>query len=248
MATKKTKRKEVPATVGSKSAPSVHLSNTAPTQAIATELQNAFDYFNTALFGNKLGPCVLKLDRLRKYVGYFRPKQWTTDRKAGSQDGSHHEIRLDPDRLRDKGDKIVLSTLVHEMMHQIVFDVAFEETGKIKRPYHCKNWAYGMNAIGLTPLIVVKGKVDRTKATGANATHEIVKGGDFDKAADDLLKRGFKLGWLYVPKPEKKEGKDKPKAGAKVAYVCGECEAKAWGKPELQIVCGPCEQPMKAGA
>lgn len=211
-------------------------SNRAPTAEIADQLQSAFDHFNTSLFGGTLEPCILKLERLKKYVGMFKPLQWTTDRTATV--GSHHEITLDPERLRSKGDKLVLSTLVHEMMHQCVRAAQFKELGKFKGVSHCNDWCNGMRAIGLTPVIMVKGVAAPDKKTGANATHTIVKGGDFDKAADDLIaKTGFKLDWCLVPKPERKEGKAKKKAGVKVKYTCPCCETSFWGKGEIKATC-----------
>jgi len=216
----------------------VHKSNMAPTQEIAMQLQSAFDHFNQHLFHGKLQPCVLTLERLRKYVGYFRPKQWTTDRKAGALDGTHHQITLDPDRLSSKGDKVVLSTLAHEMAHQIVWDTTFAETGKFKRPYHCASWVLVMEAIGLKPVIVDKDGKKSDKKTGTNATHEIVKGGEFDRVATELIeKTGFKLDWLLVPVPEKKGGKAKQKAGVKVKYTCSCCENSVWGKGGMKFTC-----------
>jgi len=230
--TKKSKRKEAPATVGlqakpaavKKSAPTVHKTDTArnitPTLEIANELQEAFDFFNAKLFDDEGKPglpqCILTLVRLKKAKGYFWPKQWARDR---AKTGDHHEIGIDPVVAHGRDDKETLSTLVHEMVHLLVEHMGHGP----KRAYHCKRWAAAMNAIGLKPYAIVKGVATRDKETGANCSHDIVKGGAFDKAADDLIAKGFKFSWfaLTLPKPEKKK---KTKAGAKVAHVCPECE------------------------
>lgn len=206
-------------------------SNITPTVEIASELQAAFDHFNGTLFaGMDLPQCVLSLVRLKKAAGHFWPKQWARDR---SKTGGFHEIGLDPIVLRDRTDKIGLSTLAHEMVH-LLLEVRGEGP---KRSYHCKKWATAMKAIGLQPIAVVKGSPVEGKETGANCTHEIVKGGEFEAAAYALLEKGFKFSWsaLPVPKPEPKA--KKKKAGVKVKYTCTCCDTSFWGKGGIKATC-----------
>jgi len=42
-----------------------------PTEEAYTELQKAYDFFNHALFGNKLPPCLITLQRKARTYGYF---------------------------------------------------------------------------------------------------------------------------------------------------------------------------------
>ena len=60
-------------------------------------------------------------------------------------------------------------------------------------------------------------------------SYYIAPGGVFDQACTEWLKEnaGAKLG--------------KKKAASKTKYTCPECDAAAWGKPELDLVCGDCE-------
>jgi predicted SprT family Zn-dependent metalloprotease len=242
--------KEAPAHVGAKklsAAKSVHSAGTKsntmpPTLEIADELQKAFAHFNQALFDNNLPHVVLTLTRLRKYEGLFAPKRWL-EQKGKKAD--HHEIQLDAVRIREKGAKHALQTLVHEMCHLLVY--THTENAKEKHnPYHCKKWAGAMKAVGLQPVAVVKGVRVEGKETGASCTDDIIPGGEFDKSADALIKEGFHFSWGAVAEPEKVKKQKSKKAGAKVAHVCPKCEQKAWGKPSLNITCGDCKKPMKA--
>jgi hypothetical protein len=42
-----------------------------PTRDTYTQLDNAYDYFNRALFAGKLPPCVMTLHRKKGAYGYF---------------------------------------------------------------------------------------------------------------------------------------------------------------------------------
>lgn len=209
-----------------------------PTTQIASEFQQAFEFFNRDLFDSVLPNCVIVIDRLKKAHGMFCPKRW--DQRDGKRDV--HEIRIDTSRLvkEGKGDKDVLGTLVHEMAH-----LAIEHAGYgPKKAYHCKRWAALMNDLGLKPMAIVKGVPVKDKETGANCTHAIVKGGPFDQTADKFLKEGFSFTWATLTDPPKEKAAKKSKAGAKVAHECPDCGDKAWGKASLKLVCGGCKVPM----
>lgn len=238
------KAKEDPAAlVADIPAPKVSFkSNVAPSVEIATQLQHAFDHFNRRLFKDKLEPVIFSNVRLKKTLGYFWPSQWA--RRADLK-GKAHEIGLDFSRLHGETDKEVMSTLVHEMAHQLI-----QQIGKAPaKPYHCKFWVAAMHMVGLNPIILDTKGQPTGKLTGPNSSHEIVKGGKFDEAASELLKEGFKFVWKCeaVIEPEKKP-KAKKKAGAKAKHTCPECEANAWGKPTLKLLCGECEVPMQCEA
>src|SRR5436305_1416322 len=38
----------------------------------------------------------------------------------------------------------------------------------------------------------------------------------------------------------------KKKAASKTRYTCPDCQANAWAKPEVHLICGECEQRMVA--
>ena len=204
--------------------------NVAPSVEIATELQAAFDHFNSRLFQGHLEPVIFSNCRLKKTHGHFWAKAWT---RRKDLKGKVHEIGLDFARLHGERDKDVLATLVHEMVHE---QVHMSGHGP-KRVYHCKYWVAGMERIGLSPIIFDTKGQPTGKKTGVNSTHEIVKGGPFDIACDELLKSGFKLSWANEPMPEdEKKPKGKKKAGGKFKYEA-DCGAAFWGKPGISATC-----------
>lgn len=75
--------------------------------------QAAYDYFNAALFGGELKPCLLNFrGRHNRNLGLFWPKRW------GRLDGTvTHEIALNPDVLLRPLVE-TMATLVHEMCYQ----------------------------------------------------------------------------------------------------------------------------------
>lgn len=222
------RRNQAVSSTSATTAPTTPASNQPATLAISAELQQAFDFFNRDFFNGELKDCVLTLTRLRKYAGQFAPKRWIS-RSAKATEANMHEIQLDAVVLREEGDKRALSTLLHEMIH-----LAVEQSGKgPKRAYHCKMWAGIMKEMGLQPVAVVKKQRVEGKETGAHCTHDIIKGGPFDKAADELLATGFKFSWGAIPEPAKAKKDGKKKAGAKVAHECPKCGDKAWGKSSL---------------
>ncbi len=212
--------------------PTVKLTtNVAPSVEIATELQQAFDFFNNRLFEGKLEPVVFSNCRLKRAEGYFWPAQWARRKELK---GKVHEIGLDFARLHGEKDKHVLSVLVHEMCHELVQQIGRSP----KKAYHCKYWVAAMQMVGLKPIIMgAKGR-PTGKLTGPNSSHEVEPKGKFDVACDGLLTSGFKLSWASeaVVEPEKKPGKKK-KAGAKAKHTCPTCSANAWGKPSMILTC-----------
>ena len=210
--------------------------NVAPSVEIATELQHAFDFFNQRLFEGKLEPVVFSNVRLKKALGHFWAKSWT---RRKDLKGKVHEIGLDFARLHGENDKEVLSTLVHEMCHELIEMLGKQERG------HGKYWVAAMLMVGLEPIILDAKGQPTGKATGPNSSHKIVPGGKFDETAKELLKTGFKLSWANepMPEPEKKPSKKK-KAGAKAKHTCPVCQRNAWGAPSLYLHCkgGPADE------
>jgi hypothetical protein len=198
-----------------------------PTSELFTELTRAYDYFNMELFDNRLPSCMIVMHRHRTANGYFWADQWANkDTKDKAS-----EIAINPDTLRNRSAFEVLSTLVHEMCHleQWYF-------GKSSRNgYHNKQWGDYMRAVGLYPS--ASGE-EGGKETGQQMTHYVIDGGAYDVKASAFLKDGFSLDWFTKPK-ESKAAKKK-KAASKTKYTCPDCDANAWGKPELNIACMDC--------
>src|SRR5713101_5984859 len=47
-----------------------------PTEQAYTELQHAYDFFNTRLFDGQLPPCLITMQRKNRTYGYFSGNRW----------------------------------------------------------------------------------------------------------------------------------------------------------------------------
>ena len=115
---------------------------------IQNQLNSAFNYFNTELFGAKLLPvCVITIPPARGLNGYYRPERFIarSDDNDSERD-SVDEIALNPDNF-DRDDINILSTLVHEMIHH--WQKAFGKPSRTS--YHNKEWGRKMESLGLMP-------------------------------------------------------------------------------------------------
>lgn len=198
-----------------------------PTAEVYTALIEAYDFFNQRLFENTLPGCLITLTRKRGAHGYF----WSEQAKKG--DLVFDEIALNPQTM-NREPKVVLSTLIHEMVH--LQQQHFGKPGK--DGYHNKQWVEMMAKIGLKAV-----SLDNDNGTGKKVTHEIVPDGEADIALDDFLKKpvAHGMGWfLATPAPAAKK-----LDLSKTPHVCPECEAKAWAKLGLGIICRDCDETME---
>jgi hypothetical protein len=205
---------------------------TNPTTENYSALTEAYRLFNRRLFKNALPDCLITLQRKGGTYGYFAGERF------GSADGAviTDEIAMNPSHFKSRTAAQVLSTLAHEMAH-----LWQHHHGKPKKSgYHDKQWAGKMREIGLIPSTT---GAPGGKETGHKVSHYIEQGGAFDKICAELLTGGFVL--PYVELWDEAEAK-KRKAKAKTKFSCPDCGANAWGKPELKIVCGECDVPMRA--
>ena len=200
--------------------------------------QQAYDYLNEKLFGGILPPCLITFQRHRNAYGYFAKHNFTarTNRTLRTD-----EIALNPDNFAGESDNEVLSTLAHEMAH--LFEAHFLKP--CRGGYHTRRWAREMCRIGLKPI-----SLDNPgKMTGQRVTHEIIPGGPFDVAVEELLATGFSLRWQSAD-PRLLMGTDVPAPAvvstnrSKVTYACPVCDQKAWAKPTARLICGWCQEPM----
>lgn len=197
-----------------------------PTTEQFAAYQGLFDYFNRELFNGDLPPCMLNFSRRARSRGFFVNNIWTE-----GDDATTHEISLNPDCLdRPAADSI--STLVHEMAH--LWQQAHGTPPR--RAYHDRQWSAKMEAIGLMPSTTGE---QGGKKVGQKMTHYIIEGGPyltaFQRMPAELLlpwKTNGQIG---------KETKGKKKS-SKRKYTCPSCNANAWGKEGLAIVCGECEE------
>jgi predicted SprT family Zn-dependent metalloprotease len=195
----------------------------APGAVLLEKFQEAYDHFNRTLFHNKLTPCVIIVARKRAAYGYFWNGKWEKNgRKL-------HEIAINPDWLNSRPLGEVLSTLVHEMVHQWQHD-----HGKVTKVHHNRQWANKMKAIGLHPSSTGQ---PGGKELGMRVSHYIIDGGPFAAANAALLeKKSFELpvnvtnrfGFVGVlPKGPK----------YRVTVRCPECRMSALTKEGNKMLC-----------
>lgn len=199
------------------------------TKEIYDTLIAAYNFYNTKLFGGELSPVLITLQRKRNARGYFSPDCFVTRNEESAE---IHEIALNPDTFIDRTDKEIFSTLVHEMVHQWQ-----QENGmKLpKRAYHNSEWAEKMVEVGLMPSST---GAEGGSRTGPKVTHYIIEGDSFDVLTDELLSSGVAMpvqAKLIVKAAAAERNRNK------TPYVCPSCEAKIWGKPGINALCGDCE-------
>jgi DNA-directed RNA polymerase subunit RPC12/RpoP len=105
-----------------------------------------------------------------------------------------------------------------------------------------------MESIGLMPSNT---GLPGGKKTGQQMTHYVIEGGPFETICKELLANNFKISWadrfipinFLVPTPEPGgKTEPEPKIKSKNKYICAECGASVWGKPDLKIICGQCQR------
>ena len=140
------------------------------------------------------------------------------------------EIALNPAHFQGRTTEEILSTLVHEMVHQ--WQAWF---GKPSRSgYHNKEWADKMESVGLMPSDTGQ---PGGRRTGQKVTHYIVAGGSFERVTADLIASGFAIELVeFTSKPQPK------KRDSKTRYQCPGCHTKAWAKPDVKLTCDDCDR------
>jgi predicted SprT family Zn-dependent metalloprotease len=205
----------------------------SPTEEAYADFYTAWDYFNGVLFENTLPDCLITMQRYRRSKGYF-----ASERFGHRQRDSEivDEIALNPATFRGRTDREIISTLVHEMVHQWQ-----QHFGKpSRRGYHNQQWAAKMNEIGLVPSHTGE---PGGKETGQRVSHYIREGGLYDTKWQTLAASGFTLN--YRDRRSETEGVGKVQ-NMKVRYTCPGCSIHVWGKPDLAIICEPCGRRLEA--
>lgn len=156
-----------------------------PTEEAYAELQQAYDHYNSALFGGQLPACLITFQRQKRTFGYF-----SKDRFGRRRDGRKaDEIALNPEYFAVVPMVEVLQTLVHEMAH-----LWQEHFGKPSRAcYHNTQWAEKMEFIGLMPSDT---GLPGGKKVGQSMEDYVIRGGCFELATVSLLSSGFAISWL----------------------------------------------------
>lgn len=204
------------------------------TKIAYNNLQSAYDFFNEKLFSKQLPSCMIVLNRKARVNGHFVNKIWELENNEVAKD----EISINPDQIPNRSLDEVLSTLVHEMCHLWQFNF-----GKPSRNgWHNKEWGAKMEEVGLIPSNTGE---EGGKKTGQQMTHYIAKNGPFQYATSELKQKGFSLGVKPVSLSDERKEAAKKKKASKTKFSCPECGTNAWGKPDLNIMCGDCEVHMQ---
>jgi len=224
-----------------------------PTEQAYAELQTAFDFFNRELFGGRLPPCLITLQRRRNCYGFFARRQFV-DTRGGTTD----ELAVNPAFFMVVPLAEILQTMAHEQVH--LWQAHFGKPGR--RGYHNRQFARKMEEIGLMPSATGKPGGVRT---GQKMADYIIPGGPFEMAMVKLLERGFGITWRdRHPDPkqlaqvvagavEGVSAADLEAAGVNLAppvveqpaarrkYVCPNCpKTSVWGRPKMKVICGKC--------
>lgn len=195
-----------------------------PTNDTYKTLNSAYEFFNKELFGGTLPFCLITMQRKGKARGYFCPERFESRNAEGVL---VHEIAMNPSLFKDRDDRDILSTLLHEMIH-----LWQEENGEApRRNYHNKQWARKMEELGLIPSNT--GEPGGRK-TGQSMSHYINDSGKYASIIKEFLNKNEKIQYQDKPEIVIKRAKKKNK----IKYSCQKCGINAWGKPGVKLMCG----------
>ena len=172
------------------------------------------------------------MQRQRGAYGYFAGQRF------GTRDGEEvtDEIALNPAHFRSRTTRESLSTLAHEMCH-----LEQDHFGNPSRKaYHNREWAGMMKANRPHSERYRPARRQGNRAEG-KPLHRGRRA--FDRACAELEKSGFAVRYVELWGDEQAR---KKKAASKTKYTCPACGLNAWGKPEIHIVCGDCDERMTA--
>lgn len=235
-----------------------------PTTETYSELQQAYEAFNQALFDGILPNCLITLQREKHTCGYF------SSGRFASVDGKlTDEIAINPAYFAVTPIIEVLQTLVHEMTH--LWQYHFGKPGRGR--YHNKEWADKMESIGLMPSSTGKPGGDKT---GDCMADYAIEGGLFLQSCKELLTNEFRLSWydrypdstianagqqsyalqldmpasataIVANKPgtlvqvrtEQATAQQLATKATRMKYTCA-CGINLWAKPEITVECCEC--------
>ena len=163
--------------------PALPCNAAAPTRETYAELQQAYDHFNRALFGDELPGCLITLQREKRTCGYF-----SAERFAHVDGQTIDEIAINPAYFAVVPLTETMQTLVHEMCH--LWQYRFGKPGRSR--YHNEQWAAKMESIGLMPSSTGRPGGKRTGDLMANFA---IEAGAFLGACAALLTSDFRISW-----------------------------------------------------
>lgn len=220
-------------------------------QVTSTEyavFEKAYEFFNRELFEGNLPGVLITLQRKSQNVGMYRRGSF-----KGRTDQSQEidEIAINPDAYVNLPDVEVWQALVHEMCHQWQFHF-----GKPSRKsYHNRQWSQKMESIGLIPSAT--GKPGGSKV-GQTMFDYVDQDGEFRRCTQELRKLGIVIQLQSsnedslvsrTSEDQQREAQMRQSGVRKnrsnrCKYSCPTCNMNIWGKPELYVVCGSCQETL----
>lgn len=246
--------------------------NDSPTLSMYSALQRAFDHFNTHLFDGELPPCLLTLRSSKRQRGYHHAKRFvsaegTIIHELGLHPGHftlqplevslstlihemvHHwqECFGAPTRSNHHNREWVAKM---EAIGLVPSDTGLPEgkqTGRRVSHYIEPEGPYVKACVDLLAQGFTLPWFDR---------HAPVEPESVKRVREALAEQGLDVATSEAPietiKLPEEAGTDtptvfsppEPRRDPKVRLVCPSCEARAWAKPETEIVCGLCMETM----
>jgi len=207
------------------------LSQAPVTTAEYGTLQDAYDYFNKALFGGSLPQVLITLQRHGRARGYFSPKRF---QRRDEVRENVHEVALNPDSFTGRTDEEILSTLTHEMAH--VWQQEHGHPGRGR--YHNRQWAAKMHSIGLMPSTTGK---PGGAVTGDSVSHYIIEDGPFLAACGRFL-HSYRLVWESAMGRSNGSALRTVNTQTRAKFTCPNCGLNVWAKPDALVDCHACSQ------
>lgn len=243
----------------------------SPTLALYGALQRAYDHFNAELFDGALSPCLISLRSSSRVYGYHHANRFVAP--DGTQ---VDELGLHPGFFTLRPIEEVLSTLVHEMVHHWQRHHGTptpsnphnrewasrmeslglppsntglpggKEVGRAMSHYIRPDGAFLASCRRLletgfqlpwldrhapAPVEVAEQRQAALQAAGIALPLTPPPAAALPPMHDGSAP--------LVPPPPKRE-KDR------VRFMCARCDTKAWARPDTELLCGICSQPLEA--
>ncbi|MCP4147837.1 MAG: SprT family zinc-dependent metalloprotease [bacterium] len=190
-----------------------------------------YDFLNKAFFCDELPGALITLTARGKSAGLFRFQAFTS---AKDEESRMDEIALNPVCHFDRPLEWA-STFVHELCHQW----QLHNGNPTRAGYHNKQFARKLEACGVMPSTT--GEPGGSKV-GQQMCDYVIPGGIFEKKMKRFKSKPNWHGLRQLSAVDTAAAKKR-----KITYSCPSCEATAWGKPGLNLVCGDCDETMNTG-
>jgi hypothetical protein len=195
--------------------------------------QDAYDLFNKELFEGRLPECVVALNNASRFgTARFIPNHY-----RGSGGKAINGFEINPLYFYRRKLIETLTVLAYEMVYVWQWRVAGK---KSRNGYRSKAWMTRIRQIGLVPFDDAHGFKSREQINC-----RIVKNGPFETACKRFLEEMLDIPWekryeeIFPAAPDRHK---KPGTANKIRYACGRCGSIVWGKPNLNILCGNCNE------